>query len=43
LLDDGLSIVAFPNQQQEGLILFADEFEFELKQQRKSNKINKPL
>jgi len=43
LLDVGLSIVAFPNQQQEGLILFADEFEFELKQQRKSNKINKPL
>ena len=36
LLDDDLSIVAFPNQQQEGLILFADEFEFELKQAQKN-------
>ena len=36
LLDDELSIVAFPNQQQEGLVLFADEFEFELKQAQKN-------
>jgi uncharacterized protein DUF2750 len=34
LLDDDLSIVAFPNQQQEGLVLYADEFEYELKKQQ---------
>jgi hypothetical protein len=41
LLDDELSIVVFPNQQQEGLVLFADEFEFELKMEQKQQYKNK--
>lgn len=35
LSDDELSIVAFPNQAQEGLVLYPDEFEFELKTKQK--------
>jgi len=35
LSDDELSIVAFPNQAQEGLVFYPDEFEFELKAQQK--------
>jgi hypothetical protein len=37
-MDDDLSIVAFPNQAEEGLILFPDEFEFELKAKQKQQK-----
>jgi len=38
LMDDELSIVAFPNETQEGLVLFPDEFEFELKAHQKRHK-----
>ena len=38
LEDDELSVVIFPNQNNEGLILFPDEFDFELKQQSKKKK-----
>ncbi|WP_105901922.1 DUF2750 domain-containing protein [Vibrio gangliei] len=33
LEDDDLSIVVFPNADQEGVIVFPDEFDFELKKQ----------
>ena len=33
LEDDELFIVVFPNQNEEGLVLYPDEFEFELKKQ----------
>ncbi len=33
LSDDELSVVVFPNESQEGIILFPDEFDFELKKQ----------
>ena len=39
LIDDDLSVVVFPNEQEEGLVLFPDEFEQELI--AKSNKLNK--
>ncbi|MBD1556981.1 DUF2750 domain-containing protein [Vibrio sp. S9_S30] len=33
LADDELSVVVFPNENEEGVILFPDEFDFELKKQ----------
>lgn len=33
LEDDELAVVVFPNEQEEGVILFPDEFDFELKKQ----------
>lgn len=33
--EDGLSIVVFPDQNNEGLIFFPDEFDFELQQAKK--------
>ncbi|MBD1572972.1 DUF2750 domain-containing protein [Vibrio sp. S17_S38] len=33
LADDDLSVVVFPNSDQEGVIVFPDEFDFELKKQ----------
>lgn len=33
LEDDELSVVVFPNAEQEGVIVFPDEFDFELKKQ----------
>lgn len=33
LEDDELSIVVFPNQNEEGVVLFPDEFDFELRKQ----------
>ncbi|MGF1696157.1 DUF2750 domain-containing protein [Vibrio lamellibrachiae] len=33
LEDDELSIVVFPNEKEEGVIVFPDEFDFELKKQ----------
>jgi hypothetical protein len=33
LMDDDLAIVVFPNRDNEGLVVFPDEFDFELKQQ----------
>lgn len=33
LADDDLSVVVFPNADQEGVIVFPDEFDFELKKQ----------
>ncbi|KMT66653.1 DUF2750 domain-containing protein [Catenovulum maritimum] len=35
MLEDELSVVVFPNQNEEGVVLFADEFDFELKRQIK--------
>lgn len=35
LQEDELAIVAFPNQAEEGLVLFPDEFDFELSRQLK--------
>ncbi len=35
LLEDELSIVVFPNQQEEGIVLFPDEFDMELTKQAK--------
>jgi len=37
LLEDELSVAIFPNQSEEGIILFADEFADELHQQQKSS------
>ena len=37
LEDDELAIVVFPNQNEEGLVLYPDEFEFELKKQENRN------
>jgi len=37
LEDDELAIVVFPDQNNEGLIFFPDEFDFELQQQAKKN------
>lgn len=37
LTDDELAIVVFPDQNSEGLILFPDEFDFELQQQAKKS------
>ncbi|MCL9774445.1 DUF2750 domain-containing protein [Vibrio methylphosphonaticus] len=33
LEDDELAVVVFPNQNEEGVVLFPDEFDFELKKQ----------
>ena len=38
LAEDELSIVVFPNQAEEGLVLFPDEFDFELTKQAKKMK-----
>ncbi|NLS13438.1 DUF2750 domain-containing protein [Vibrio sp. SM6] len=38
LLDDELSVVAFPNADLEGVILFPDEFDFDLTQQAKKQR-----
>ncbi|WP_154124901.1 DUF2750 domain-containing protein [Grimontia hollisae] len=38
LLDDELSIVAFPNTDLEGLVLYPDEFDVDLTQQAKKQK-----
>ena len=35
LLDDELAIVAFPNQEDEGVVLYPDEFDMALQQQAK--------
>ena len=37
LADDDLAIVVFPNQAEEGLVLFPDEFDFELSKQPKKS------
>lgn len=34
LTDDDLSIVVFPNDREEGVVLFPDEFDFELSKQK---------
>lgn len=39
LADDELAVVVFPNQQEEGVVLFPDEFDFELKKQ--AQKLNR--
>ena len=38
LEDDGIAIVVFPNQDEEGIVLTPDEFDYELKQQAKKRK-----
>lgn len=38
LLDDELALVVFPNQDEEGLVLFPDEFDMELQKQIKKNR-----
>lgn len=38
LADDDLSIVVCPNQNEEGVVLFPDEFDFELTQQAKKSR-----
>lgn len=38
LIDDGLSIVVFPNEHEEGIVLFPDEFEYELQMMLKKGK-----
>ncbi|OAN13048.1 hypothetical protein A3K86_15395 [Photobacterium jeanii] len=38
LEDDELAIAIFPNQDEEGLVVFPDEFDFELKQQARKTK-----
>jgi hypothetical protein len=38
LIDDDLSVVVFPNHAQQGIILYPDELEFELKKQQKKIK-----
>jgi len=38
LAEDELAIVVFPNQAEEGLVLFPDEFDFELSKQAKKAK-----
>jgi len=38
LEEDELAIVAFPNQAEEGLVLFPNEFDFELSKQSKKTK-----
>ncbi|MFT5758789.1 MAG: hypothetical protein ACI9LM_003537 [Alteromonadaceae bacterium] len=43
LSDDQLSIVVFPNQDEQGLIYLPEELEFELKKQQKKLSSNKPL
>lgn len=40
MLDDDLAVVVFPKQDEQSLLLFADEFDFELKQQGKKALIN---
>ena len=35
LADDELSVVVFPNQQEEGIVVYPDELDFELKKQTK--------
>lgn len=37
-MDDELSIVAFPNIELEGVVLFPDEFDFDLSDQAKKQK-----
>ena len=39
LADDGLALVTFPNQDNEGLVLFPDEFEMALFKETKKQKI----
>ena len=39
LIDDELAIVAFPNNNDEGQVLFPDEFEYELIKKRKKLKL----
>ncbi|NAW68449.1 DUF2750 domain-containing protein [Vibrio sp. V27_P1S3P104] len=36
LSDDQLSVVVFPNDKEEGVVLFPDEFDFELNKQQKA-------
>lgn len=38
LAEDGIAIVVFPNQDEEGIVLYPDEFDYELKQQAKKRK-----
>lgn len=38
LLDDELALVIFPNQAEDGLVLFPDEFDMELQKQLKKNR-----
>ncbi|MBO9489770.1 DUF2750 domain-containing protein [Endozoicomonas sp. G2_1] len=38
LLDDELAIVAFPNEAEEGLVVFPDEFDFDLNKQARKTK-----
>ena len=38
LLDDELCLAVFPNQDEEGLVLYPDEFDFELTKQLKKRK-----
>ena len=38
LLDDELALVIFPNQAEDGLVLFPDEFDMELQKQIKKNR-----
>ncbi|WP_059364919.1 DUF2750 domain-containing protein [Pseudoalteromonas sp. '520P1 No. 423'] len=38
LEDDDLAIVVFPNLEEDGLVVFPDELDFELKSQNKKNK-----
>lgn len=37
LIDDDLAIAAFPNDEEEGLVIYPDELEFALKRKIKSN------
>lgn len=38
LMDDELAVVVFPSQQEQGLVYFPDELEYDLKQQQKLTK-----
>ncbi len=38
LADDDLAIVVFPNQEEEGLVLYPDEFDMELRKQAKKTR-----
>ncbi|OBU43995.1 hypothetical protein AYY27_05265 [Photobacterium damselae] len=40
LEDDELAVVIFPNQDEDGLVVFPDELDFELKQQVKKTALN---
>jgi len=39
LLDDELAVVVFPNLSEQGIVMFSDELETEIKQQAKKQKI----